>query len=217
MKRRPLQAALLLAAAASPLPMLLAGCASVQKHDNAQQRSVVRPPTSFEIVQLGYGDASYFGICLHPACPVVTPKAISAPPLPPPRPGDREVSAPQPQDRFAMPDIVAVHFLSGSARLQPADAALLVHASHQVRLTARITVAGRTDDVGGNAFNQRLARQRARVVAKFLRQQLGVAPGLITLEGRGACCYVADNAASAGRHANRRAEVTFHPAREDQP
>ncbi|SFV16728.1 OmpA family protein [Pseudoduganella namucuonensis] len=216
MKRRALQTAPLLAAAVFPLPMLLGGCASVQTHDGAQRRPAVRPSTGFEIVQLGYGDASYFGTCLHPACPVVTPKTISAP-QPPARPGETEVSVPQQQDRFTMPDIVAVHFLSGSARLQPAAAAVLVHASNQARLAARITVVGRTDDVGGHAFNQRLAWRRARAVADFLREQLGVAPGRITLEGRGVCCYVADNAASAGRQANRRAEVTFHPAREDKP
>jgi outer membrane protein OmpA-like peptidoglycan-associated protein len=85
------------------------------------------------------------------------------------------------------------------------------------RGAGRIAIAGRTDSTGSDAVNHRLAWTRARVVADHLRDQLGVAPGRLSWEGRGACCYVGDNRTSIGRQANRRAEVTWHPALEARP
>lgn len=116
-----------------------------------------------------------------------------------------------------MPDSVVVHFAPASVDLGPSDTTALVQLADQARHAARITVAGRTDNLGGRAFNQRLAWQRARAVAAFLCEQLGIPPARIAVEGHGACCYVADNATSDGRQANRRAVVTFHFAQEPSP
>jgi outer membrane protein OmpA-like peptidoglycan-associated protein len=215
MKRHAQHAALMLSASL-PLPVLLSGCANTPMPDSAQQVRMTRPSVGFAIAQLGYAESSYFGTCLQAACPVATPKTIAVSP-PPAAPTDANREAPQPQAQLTMPESVAVHFAPASVELGPSNTTTLVQLTDQARHAARITVAGRTDNLGGRAFNQRLAWQRARVVAVFLREQLGVAPARIAVEGRGTCCYVADNTTSDGRQANRRAVVTFHLAQEALP
>lgn len=214
--KRPVQHAALMLSAALPLPMLLSGCASTPILDSTPQVATARPSAGFAIAQLGYADSSYFGTCLQAACPVATPKTIAIAPQPA-MPSDAGWEASRPRDWFAMPEGVAVHFDPASAKLRSSDTTALVQLFDQARHAARITVAGRTDNKGSGAFNQRLALQRARAVASFLREQAGVASARITVEGRGACCYVADNTTSDGRQANRRAVVTFHLAQEPSP
>ncbi|WBS00167.1 OmpA family protein [Pseudoduganella sp. SL102] len=215
MKRQAQRAALMLSAAL-PLPILFSGCASTPMPDSAQQISGTRPLVGFSIAQLGYDESSYFGMCLQAACPVVTPKtnALSAQPA---APSDTRQKAPPSQDRFMKPEGFVIHFDAASAELEQSATAALVQLADQARHAAHITVVGRTDSTGSRAFNQRLAWQRARVVGTFLREQLGIAPARITVEGRGACCYVADNTTSDGRRANRHAVVTFHLAQEALP
>lgn len=94
---------------------------------------------------------------------------------------------------------IVIQFDAASAELEPSATAALVQLADQARHAAHITVADGTDSTGGRASNQRLAWQRARAVATFLREQLGIAPARITVDGRGACCYVADNTTSDGR------------------
>jgi outer membrane protein OmpA-like peptidoglycan-associated protein len=49
----------------------------------------------------------------------------------------------------------------------------------------KIQVVGFTDDVGSEAYNQDLSEKRAREVARLLSVKFGIAPGLISAEGRG--------------------------------
>lgn len=215
MRRHPQRAALMLCAAL-PLPILVLGCASTSMLNRAQQIPTARPSVGFAIAQLGYDDSSYFAMCLPAACPVATPKTIAAA-LASAAPTNVDRDTPQSQAQVTMPDSVAVHFAHASVDLRPSDSTALVQLSAQARHAARITVVGTTDNAGSRAFNQRLAWQRAQAVAAFLRERLGVPPARIAVEGRGGCCYVADNATSAGRQANRRAVVTFHLAQEASP
>lgn len=214
--RRPAQHAALMLSATLALPMLLSGCASTPISDSAQQVATARPSAGFVIAQLGYADSSYFGTCLQAACPVATPKTIAIAPQPA-TPSDAGWEASRPRDWFAMPEGVAVHFDPASAELRSSDTTALLQLVDQARHVARITVVGRTDNTGNGASNQRLAWQRARAVASFLREQAGVASARIWVDGRGACCYVADNATSEGRQENRRAVVTFHLAQKAFP
>jgi outer membrane protein OmpA-like peptidoglycan-associated protein len=80
-----------------------------------------------------------------------------------------------------------------------------------------IAVGGYTDNVGGDAMNQRLSENRASSVRDYLVQQ-GVATNSVTARGFGNSLAVATNANAAGRQQNRRVELVVsgeaigHPA-----
>jgi outer membrane protein OmpA-like peptidoglycan-associated protein len=70
----------------------------------------------------------------------------------------------------------------------------------------RLQVEGYTDDVGSDAFNQRLSERRADSVRDFLLSQ-GIADGNVSAQGFGKTNFVADNNTAAGRQQNRRVEL----------
>jgi len=80
-----------------------------------------------------------------------------------------------------------------------------------------IAVGGYTDNVGGDAMNQRLSENRAGSVRDYLVQQ-GVATNSVTARGFGNSLAVATNDNAAGRQQNRRVELVVsgeaigHPA-----
>ncbi|WP_339531469.1 OmpA family protein [Pseudomonas mucidolens] len=69
-----------------------------------------------------------------------------------------------------------------------------------------VEVAGHTDSVGPDAYNQKLSQRRADAVKQVLVQD-GVAADRITSVGYGESRPVADNATEAGRAVNRRVEA----------
>ena len=69
-----------------------------------------------------------------------------------------------------------------------------------------IAVGGYTDNVGGDAMNQRLSENRAGSVRDYLVQQ-GVSTNSVSAEGFGNSSPVASNDNSAGRQQNRRVEL----------
>jgi outer membrane protein OmpA-like peptidoglycan-associated protein len=69
-----------------------------------------------------------------------------------------------------------------------------------------IAVGGYTDNVGGDAMNQKLSENRAGSVRDYLVQQ-GVATNSVTARGFGNSLAVATNANAAGRQQNRRVEL----------
>jgi len=73
-----------------------------------------------------------------------------------------------------------------------------------------IVVAGYTDSVGSDAYNQRLSEDRAQSVADFLVNKR-VNPVRIELVGFGEKNPVASNKTSEGRSLNRRVEITLFP------
>ncbi|AIG02201.1 outer membrane porin OprF [Pseudomonas fluorescens] len=70
-----------------------------------------------------------------------------------------------------------------------------------------VEVAGHTDSVGPDAYNQKLSQRRADAVKQVLVKD-GVAPNRITSVGYGESRPVADNATEAGRAVNRRVEAS---------
>ena len=80
-----------------------------------------------------------------------------------------------------------------------------------------IAVGGYTDNVGGDAMNQKLSENRAGSVRDYLVQQ-GVTTGSVTARGFGNSLAVASNDNAAGRQQNRRVELVVsgeaigHPA-----
>ena len=69
-----------------------------------------------------------------------------------------------------------------------------------------IEVGGYTDNVGGDAMNQKLSENRAGAVRDYLVQQ-GVTTNSVTSKGYGNTLPVASNDNSAGRQENRRVEL----------
>jgi outer membrane protein OmpA-like peptidoglycan-associated protein len=68
-----------------------------------------------------------------------------------------------------------------------------------------IRVEGRTDDLGSQAFNDRLAHKRAVAVVTALKR-LG-SKGEIELQSQGKCCYAMANRSEASRAKNRRVDL----------
>lgn len=71
-----------------------------------------------------------------------------------------------------------------------------------------ILITGHTDDVGTDAFNQRLSEGRANAVRQEMIRR-GIAAARIKAEGRGKTQPVADNSTEEGRAKNRRVEFTI--------
>jgi outer membrane protein OmpA-like peptidoglycan-associated protein len=71
----------------------------------------------------------------------------------------------------------------------------------------RIEVGGHTDNVGGDADNQKLSEQRANAVRTFLLEH-GIAAERVVAKGYGESKPVAGNDTDEGRAKNRRTEVT---------
>lgn len=69
-----------------------------------------------------------------------------------------------------------------------------------------LELAGFTDSIGGEKYNDRLALARANAVRTFLVTQ-GLDASVLTMTGEGICCYVAPNNSDESRHRNRRVEI----------
>ena len=72
-----------------------------------------------------------------------------------------------------------------------------------------IRIAGHTDSVGDDSYNQTLSERRADSVGKFLISQ-GVLSGRVNSTGYGERRPIADNNSDSGRQSNRRVELTLH-------
>jgi outer membrane protein OmpA-like peptidoglycan-associated protein len=73
-----------------------------------------------------------------------------------------------------------------------------------------IEVAGHTDSVGTDAYNQTLSQQRANSVAGYLSSK-GVMQQRMIVTGAGETHPIASNDTDAGRAQNRRVEITIVP------
>lgn len=70
----------------------------------------------------------------------------------------------------------------------------------------KVQIEGYTDNVGGEAYNQKLSEHRANTVQTFLISQ-GISPQNVSAIGYGMANPVADNSSAAGRKQNRRVEM----------
>ena len=75
-----------------------------------------------------------------------------------------------------------------------------------------IEVAGHTDNVGTDAYNQTLSQQRANSVASYLTGK-GVLQQRMIVVGAGEAHPISSNDTDAGRAQNRRVEITIVPVR----
>lgn len=72
-----------------------------------------------------------------------------------------------------------------------------------------ILVTGHTALAGSSAGRMNLSLERARTVAAFLKQELGVEDDRIMIEGKGATEPIAPNDTAEGMRKNRRVEITI--------
>ena len=75
-----------------------------------------------------------------------------------------------------------------------------------------IEVAGHTDNVGTDAYNQTLSQQRANSVASYLTGK-GVMQQRMIVVGAGEAHPISSNDTDVGRAQNRRVEITIVPVR----
>ncbi|RPE81587.1 OmpA family protein [Vulcaniibacterium tengchongense] len=73
-----------------------------------------------------------------------------------------------------------------------------------------VEVAGHTDSVGSDAYNQKLSEQRANSVASYLMSR-GLNRDRFIVVGAGESRPIASNDTEAGRAQNRRVEITLVP------
>ena len=131
--------------------------------------------------------------------PVPAPPPAAPPPPPPPPPAPTSEKVTFAADAF---------FDFGKSTLKPeAKAKLddLVAKTSGVNLEVIIAV-GHTDNVGSDAFNQKLSVARAESVKAYLVSK-GVEKNRVYTEGKGEKQPVADNKTAEGRAKNRRVEI----------
>jgi OOP family OmpA-OmpF porin len=105
-----------------------------------------------------------------------------------------------------------IHFDTGKWDIKPdaypaLDEVLAVLESNPV---LRVEIEGHTDNVGSEAYNQKLSENRARAVMEYLVKK-GVQPERLSSAGYGFSRPIAPNDTTEGRAKNRRVELTPMP------
>ena len=100
-----------------------------------------------------------------------------------------------------------IPFKTGSAKLQPVAVDRLKIVADALKGTTRtVLVDGYTDSTGPVAFNEKLSKERADVVAQYLING-GLPATQVRTEGKGPSDPIGDNKTAAGRAKNRRVEI----------
>jgi outer membrane protein OmpA-like peptidoglycan-associated protein len=190
------------------LVTVLAGCAN---------QVTVEPYTHQKNEKLIEWVGKRWALCDEPDCPQRTPKTVEllaqAPVMPrvamptktPERAAVPPVERQQQEQRQQTP--VVIRFAFAKADMVGDWRSAIDAIAESVRPNDLLLIKGYTDDVGGAAYNDRLAWRRAEAVADALMRRGIKNP--MEIEARGKCCYVASNATEQGRAENRRAEVHF--------
>lgn len=104
-----------------------------------------------------------------------------------------------------------INFASGSTSVQSNSTKdlekiynLLIQAEN-----SKVTIVGHTDNVGGDAANIPLSKNRAQAIVNYLKNKGIPENRFQMIDGKGASEPVADNASEAGKAKNRRVVITF--------
>jgi len=111
-------------------------------------------------------------------------------------------------------------FVSGSATVQPSQAAPLEHIAQALRdAPGQVAVIGHTDSGAVSSLqhpsNWHLSRARAQAVHAVLLQQ-GLRPDRVRFEGRGDVEPLVSGSAAGDRARNRRVEIEWRLPRPEQ-
>ena len=149
-------------------------------------------------------DRSEWRFCDTAECAKPTPKTVLLAPSPP----LVEPVAQKPKEparTITTTRTISVPFKFASATLTVQAEKIIRNAFAQQGTVNSILVIGRTDDLGTQAFNDRLAKQRAEAVAETLKRR-GV-QGDIEIRSQGKCCYTTTNRSEESRAKNRRVDL----------
>ena len=149
-------------------------------------------------------ERSEWRFCDTAECAKPTPKTVllvASPPLVEPV----AQTPKEPARTITTSRTISVPFKFASATLTVHAEKIIRNAFPQLGAVNSILVIGRTDDLGTQAFNDRLAKQRAEAVAETLKR-LGV-QGDIEIRSQGKCCYTTTNRSEESRAKNRRVDL----------
>ena len=149
-------------------------------------------------------DRSEWRFCDTPECAKPTPKTVllvASPPL------VESVAQKQkePARTITTTRTISLPFKFASAKVTVQAEKIIRNAFEQQGTVNSILVIGRTDDLGSQVFNDRMAKQRAVAVAETLKRQ-GV-QGDIEIRSQGKCCYTTTNSSEESRAKNRRVDL----------
>jgi outer membrane protein OmpA-like peptidoglycan-associated protein len=110
-------------------------------------------------------------------------------------------------------DIYSIYFSFNSDELRDESEPTLREIGHIMRRHPdwKLSVAGHTDSIGGDASNLDLSKRRAASVKTALVERFGVNPGRLTTTGHGKSMPVDTNETEEGRARNRRVELVRLP------
>ncbi|MDR2684114.1 MAG: OmpA family protein [Prevotellaceae bacterium] len=100
-------------------------------------------------------------------------------------------------------------FETGSSKLTGNSENILTNLVNMLKIhnVSSLEISGHTDNVGGEAYNQRLSEKRAESVKAYL-VNAGFDGSKITTSGYGFKKPIADNSTPQGRKKNRRVEIS---------
>lgn len=133
---------------------------------------------------------------------------VAPPPPPPPPPMKKAEAAPPPAPVKKRLVLRGVNFDFNKYNIRPQDVPILEEAVRTLKSEGNPTVIaiGHTDNVGTDAYNQKLSVKRADSVRNWLVEH-GIPRDRIVAEGRGESDPVASNDTADGRAQNRRVEL----------
>jgi outer membrane protein OmpA-like peptidoglycan-associated protein len=191
---------------------VLAACATKEEPSKASLKT-----SQERIQQVDLPIGPTFIRCGEGKCPERTPKTIAVQQPQVAATKSPEVTelprktAPEAKAQDVLIERVVVRFAWAKADLSEVEKSKLRQTAQKLLVATRVRVVGRTDGTGAEAFNDRLANERAQNVMDYLGEVLNKAEASkVELGGKGLCCYVADNKTKQGRSQNRRAEVEIY-------
>ena len=151
-----------------------------------------------------------FKTCSGTACPTPTRKTLAIVELPvatnePTPPVAAVQPSPSPVATADEPATATINFEYGKDTPTADGQRALKHLATLAAKYKHIELYGRTDDIGGKAYNDRLARRRAESVRSWLLDR-GVEAEIV-VRAEGLCCYLDPAPTEAARRSNRRVEV----------
>jgi OOP family OmpA-OmpF porin len=141
-----------------------------------------------------------------PPPPAPKPKPKPAPPPPPPPPpAPKPKPAPKVERTIILDDVL---FDFDRSNVKPEAAAILdrLVAFMNENKDKKAALSGHTDNVGTDAYNQKLSERRVNSVRDYVVKK-GVESGRISGQGFGESKPIADNKTKEGRAKNRRVEI----------
>lgn len=138
-------------------------------------------------------------------CPL--PEEAAPAPVAAPAPAPAPVPA-EPAPAPVMIELRGANFDFDKSNIRPDDVANLDQAVATLKEWGEVNVevAGHTDSIGTEAYNQGLSERRAQAVRNYLVDK-GISAERLTVKGYGETRPVADNATAEGRFQNRRVEL----------